>query len=293
MKKLLEETIKKVTGKDNEISSTEQLDKLHDLLMDLNHPVFGQTNEHHQPHYRGEQHYGWELKSGIYRNRYYNTQEANDITRKLVLAFESKAVSEYGIDFLRTDMHYEKFGREWDSLLLSQHCGIKTFLTDWTTDAHIALFFATEFSENPEIENSDAQLWLFFVPKTLEQSHSNYGNSPNFYNIDPYNFEKVMMINPPGISDNIKKLTPERNLCNQKGHLLILPSDRNDTPINELPECNELILRLKISAKNKEVLRNELKSNHNICGEMLIITDKVQNLQETVKNINNFITHNN
>jgi hypothetical protein len=289
MKKILEETIKKVTGKDYEISSTEQLDKLHDLLMDLNHPVFGQTNEHHQPHYRGEQYYGWDLKSGIYRNRYYNTQEANDITRKLVLAFESKVVSEYGNDFLRTDMHYEKFGREWDSLLLSQHCGIKTFLTDWTTEAHIALYFATEFSEDPKIENSDAQLWLFFVPESYIVSHTNYGNSPNFYNDHPYEVQQIRMINSPGILDNVLKLTPERNMCNQKGHLLILPSDKNNIPVNEFPECKGLIYKLKISYKNKIIIREKIKNVSKLLKENLMITNKVNGFSNLISQINNSI----
>ena len=151
------------------INSVEDAKLLHKKLIDFSLDLSLNGVADIMPHYRGEQDYKWDIRSGVFRNKMKDNTSENGkkLEQKLVKTFEEKIIEKFGEFIIRNVSIQGKYTKEWDLLFQAQHAGIKTTITDWSCDIERSLFFATELSKDKLIENSNGQLWWFTYPKSI------------------------------------------------------------------------------------------------------------------------------
>lgn len=249
---------KQIIGENLVLTSIEEVDELHEKYIALRAELFRRQIMEFMPHYRGEQFYGWELKNGIFRPplNLIDPLEAKQLEKAACLEFE-KEVIKGGTHILRDTYYYEKYGKEWDLLFQAQHGGVKTTITDWTAFIQSAAYFAVEYSENPDIEKADGQLWCMLTPIDFILAHTD-DNWKNFYNQDPLSIDQYYIINPSIHLDNLDNRLYEKRMHRQKGRFLISPANACNIDINKEPILEKYIMRFRIPYDKKESIRNAL-----------------------------------
>jgi FRG domain-containing protein len=203
--------------------------------------------------------------------------------------FENIILHNIGDTALRTVFNGQKYGKDWDLLFQAQHAGIKTTLTDWTNMITHALYFATEISDNTEIENSDSQVWCFMIAHDNIKTHNPFIiNAPenvySYYNLNPFQLENSIMINSPIHLDDINKRTFEYRMYKQKGSFFISPTSSCNIPINQQEYLSDFIFKYRIPAQNKMTIRKELELK-GITREELYV-DENYRIQSLINSIN-------
>ena len=212
------------------------------------------------PHYRGEQKFGWDILSGIFRPplEKLSSEQGKELEQMAVKEFEETIKTNIGENILRNIFNQEKFGKQWDLLFQAQHGGVKTTLTDWTGFIQTALFFATEFSENEEVENADAQLWCLMVSEQNIISDNNFFPKESMYNLDPFNIDNVYLINPSIYIDHVDERIFEYRMFKQGGRFLVMPNDVCNVPINKHDIFKDFLFRIRVPKEYKPSIRQTL-----------------------------------
>jgi len=212
------------------------------------------------PHYRGEQKNGWDIVSGIFRSPLdkLSNSEGKNLEKLAIIEFENIITTKIGDNILRTIFNHKTYGKDWDLLFQAQHGGIKTTLTDWTAYIINALYFATEFSSNKEIENADAQLWCLMVPEKNIISDSDFFIKKSIYEMNPYNLENFYLLNPSIFVDNVYERIFEYRMYKQSGRFLALPNDYCNIPINKNDMFKDILFQIRIPKEYKESIRQSL-----------------------------------
>lgn len=253
--KNLEEYLKETLDGEYLIRSLNDAYELRNHLINLKEFIGYDFN----PLFRGEQFYGWNIDSGVFRNtKAKSPSEGIELEKLAIEEFERVVRKEFGDKALRNIFNHKEFGREWDLLFQAQHAGVKTTLTDWTMVIEHALYFATEESKDIKIENSDAQLWCLMVSNDIVLNLGHDFPKKSIYKNDPFNLNQVYLINSAIYIDNIKDRIFESRLYKQQGKFITLPKTNCNIPVNEIPEFKGLMSRIRISQKSKEKIRNEL-----------------------------------
>ena len=244
-----------------EIKSLDEAFNLHDnLFIPFRIKLFESGLNGFMPHYRGEQKYGWDILPGVFRppNGKLTGEEGKQLEKLAVDEFENTIKCNIGNKILRDIFNHEKFGKEWDLLFQAQHGGVKTTLTDWTAFIQHALFFATEKSNNVEIENSDAQLWCLMVPERNIISENQFFPKESMYNLDPFNINDVYLINPSVFINNVEERIFEYRMFKQSGRFLTLPNSLCNIPINMSENFKDFLFRIRIPKECKQQIRQTL-----------------------------------
>ena len=253
--------------KNKEIPQTLQIKSLNDafnlhdnLFIPFRLALFQNGLNGFMPHYRGEQKYGWDILPGIFRPPLGNLtgEEGKQIEKLAISEFESTIKNCIGNKVLRSIFNYEEFGKEWDLLFQAQHGGVKTTLTDWTAFIQHALFFATEKSNNADIENSDARLWCLMVPEHNIISDNQFFPKESMYNLDPFNINDTYLINPSIFINNVEERIFEYRMFKQSGRFLSLPNATCNIPINKSERFKDFLFRIRVPAECKEQIRQAL-----------------------------------
>ncbi len=244
-----------------EIKSLDEAFDLHDnLFIPFRVKLFENGINGFMPHYRGEQKFGWDILSGVFRPPFdkLSSDEGKNLEKLAVTEFEETIKTKIGDKVLRNIFNHEKFGKEWDLLFQAQHGGVKTTLTDWTGFIQTALFFATEKSNNDEIENSDAQLWCLMVPEENIISDSQFFPKESMYNLDPFNIDNVYLINPSIYIDNVDERIFEYRMYKQGGRFLAMPNNVCNIPINKHGLFKDFLFHIRIPQAFKQSIRQTL-----------------------------------
>lgn len=244
-----------------EIKTLDEAFELHDkLFIPFRVKLFENGLNGFMPHYRGEQKYGWDILSGVFRPPFdkLNSEEGKQLEKLAIVEFENTIKNCIGDKILRNIFNHEKFGKEWDLLFQAQHGGVKTTLTDWTGFIQTALFFATEKSNVEEVENSDAQLWCLMVPEQNIISDSQFFPKESMYNLDPFNIDNVYLINPSIYIDNVDERIFEYRMYKQGGRFLAMPNDICNIPINKHDIFKDFLFHIRIPKEYKQQIRQTL-----------------------------------
>lgn len=283
-------TKNEVIGDNLIITSVEEAETFHDRFIKLRTELFLRQITDIMPHYRGEQNFGWDIRSGIFRPPMTITDPVigKTLERQAIDEFENVINQKVGKNVLRDVFNNEKHGKDWDLLFQAQHAGIKTTLTDWTAFIVSALYFATEESNVPEIENADGQIWCFIVPTVHILGHTTLP-SKNFYQMNPYEMKGTYLINPSSYLDNIQDRIFEYRMFRQKGRFLMCSNETCHIPVNNQPHIQQYLFRIRIPAEHKGAIRNELAERAVKRSEMYI--DENPDRQNLITEINTKIFH--
>jgi hypothetical protein len=267
-----------------EIKSIEDAEKLHRAFIDFRTHLFITYGYNTQPHYRGEQNYGWDIRSGLFRPPLaaLSSDEGKALESEGVAEFERVIKEQVGENVVRSIFNHMTFGRSWDLLFQAQHAGIRTSLTDWSADILAPLFFATEESSVEGIEINDAQLWWLMDPPYLMHGHSDGPES--FYEQNPFELENSMLINPASFMDNIKDRIFEYRMFKQKGRFFIPSKFQSNVPLNMQEELIPYLYRIRIPASCKKSIREEL-NERGLNREYLYVDERPER-QELIRQIN-------
>lgn len=288
-----EETFEKVKqdiiGEDLTITTALEADQLHEQFIKVRTELFLNYQTEIMPHYRGEQNFGWDIRSGIFRPPLIITDPkiGKDLEQKAIHEFEYVINEKVGAKTLRDLFYHEKHGKDWDLLFQAQHAGVKTTLTDWSADIISALFFATELSLDENIENSDGQLWCFLIPIINIKGHNDYPERNTFYNINPFEVTSTFLINPSSYISEIENRIFEYRMYRQKGRFVMSSNDTCHIPLNQQDELKKYILRARIPAEFKSSIRQEL-ANRRVNREIMYI-DETSIRQDLITDINTTI----
>lgn len=241
------------------ITSLEEVYKLHQKLCD----VRVKHGCQYTVHYRGEQCDEWDITSGIFRPdlKSMDVEQGKILEKKAILEFERVITEKIGDRALRNIYNKTLYGHDWDLLFQSQHAGIKTTLIDWTMQYPVALFFAVEKSPKPEIENAGAQFWCFMMPNEIHKNVQRGNNlDGNFFHLNPFEIDQFMMIDPSVYLDNLNERIFEYRMMRQLGKFWVQPRALTNVPFNQIPEFQNLLLRVRIPAESKARIRKELEN---------------------------------
>lgn len=222
--------------------------------------------------YRGQQDYDWPLNSNLARSFKSSNIDFYPLQQKVIDSFESRNIK-------RENIGKNAFSKEWDYLCQAQHAEIKTTLLDITTDIRKALFFATEKSKDPKIENSDAALWCIFMPKAKTKTEE------EVYNLNPLDLKENIAVYKPLLIDGIKNSDRilENRMYNQSGGFIAIKPDDIKNNIEDIDEFEGLIHRVLIPKEFKERIRNQLAIEC-ICRKKMYVeeTDEIRKIAAEV-----------
>jgi hypothetical protein len=278
-----------VVGKRCIITSVDEAERFHKLFIQVRSKFYQNTQLEIMPHYRGEQNYGWDIQSGIFRPPLNITDPAlaKQLEQQDIVEFENVITNKIGRHVLRDVFNKEKHGKDWDLLFQAQHAGIKTTLTDWSAEIITALYFATEESKNLNIENADGQLWAFLIPIPLIIGHNNRPVRRTFYDMNPFAMQQTYLINVSSYLDNIQDRIFEYRMFRQKGRFVMSANRYCHIPLNKQEYMNQFIFRLQIPHEYKKSIRTELAARGVIRENMYI--DETSAHQQLITDINDKI----
>jgi hypothetical protein len=242
------------------IDSVKDCEAIHDTMVGWDFKVMiGDLNA--MPHYRGEQKFGWDLATNLFRTKSLQGDNAKAIqaVKNGAAEFERVIISNFGNNALRTLFDNEKHGKDWDLLFQAQHASIKTCLLDWSPNVYAPLFFATEESKDADIEKSDAQFWVYMVPFDKIRSHNTFPVKDSFYEQDPYAIKEGAMINVSVLLDDLSQRAYETRIFHQKGRFYISSKDSIDIAMNKQPEVVHFLYRFTVPGECKASIRDELE----------------------------------
>lgn len=286
---VFEKTKQEIIGNNLTITSASDADNLHDLFIKLRTELFFRRIIEIMPHYRGEQNFGWDIRSGIYRPplKITDPKIGKELEQKAIQEFEKVIHEKVGVKTLRDLFNKEKHGKDWDLLFQAQHAGIKTTLTDWSAFIISALFFATEQSANENIEKADGQLWCFIIPTINILGHNDYPERNTFYDINPFDVKSTFLINPSSYISEIEERIFEYRMYRQKGRFVMASNDTCHIPLNQQDELQKFILKARIPSEFKPKIREEL-AKRGVTRETMYI-DETPSRQDLITEINNKI----
>lgn len=274
-------------GDDLIITTVMEADTIHRKFIKLRELLYCDIDV--VPYYRGEQKYGWDIQSGIFRSPLNITDPkiGKQLEEKAIQKFEIAINDKIGQKAFRKIYSREKYGKEWDLLFNAQHAGIKTTLTDWSDEILTALYFATEESKNRTIDNSAGQIWCFMVPDKYILGHNVYLQRDTFYDLNPFDMKQMYLICSPFYITDINHRIFEYRMFRQKGRFLILPNDSCHVPLNNNEEFKKFIFRIKIPAKLKKSIRKDLTAYNMTRKDMFIeekpdVHDLIAEINDTV-----------
>lgn len=281
-----EKTKQEIVGDNLTITSALEADQLHDLFIKLRTELFFREITEIMPHYRGEQNFGWDIRSGIFRPplKIADPKVGKDLEQKAIQEFEQVIHDKVGAKTLRDLFNKEKHGKDWDLLFQAQHAGVKTTLTDWSAFIISALYFATEQSPNADIENDDGQLWCFIIPTINILGHNDYPERNTFYDINPFDVKNTFLINPSSYISEIEERIFEYRMYRQKGRFVMASNDTCHIPLNQQDHLKKYIFRARIPAEFKQKIRDEL-ANRGVTRETMYI-DETPSRQDLITEIN-------
>ena len=210
------------------------------------------------PHYRGEQNFGWDILSGIFRpplSPDFTAKKARKIEKKGVELFQKKVIEKYGEELLFKH-NFKPFGKTWDLLFQAQHAGVKTTLIDFSTSSVASSFFMCESSD--EHDNSDGQLWGMLIPNEFIFNETSDYDNLIYPKSNPYQLNSSFICNVPTYLNDLEKKTYQFRLYIQHGRLFASQDSDLEIPLNKKEFWKNMMIRVKVKSEYKKTIFEEL-----------------------------------
>lgn len=245
--------------KDTEITSLDDLRKLHAELISIRVKLKLENSFDVMPHYRGEQNIGWDILPGIVRppfNEGYDENQARIIEERGIKLFIEEVSKNIGEEMLFPLNTKTQNSKEWDILFQAQHAGIKTNLIDITDRVELAGYFASESSL--EFDSVSGQVWCILVPTNKILNNSSIYDDSSYHDFDPYNLTDSFVCNVPTYIDTVKERVYQLRLFRQHGRLFASANKELTVPLNKRNSWENLILQVEIKPEAKKNILKEL-----------------------------------
>jgi len=178
--------------------------------------------------------------------------------------FKSYAIP-YVIDHLPTFPLPNGIPPYWHWLFLMRHYGVPTRLLDWSRDALVALFFATDPQDLSVCAGVDAAVWVL-NPVTLNKAFSfhNFVAPGYIPNVEEPEFN--LFFGPDSTLLNTNKpaaaIGPLNNarIIAQRGTFTVFPHRADITPLNQFPDASDYLFKICIASESFDLIRTQLES---------------------------------
>lgn len=268
-----------------EIKNLEDINNFHTELINVRTDLRFTVGIDVMPHYRGEQNYGWDILPGIIRPPYSNgvdLNKAKEIEKNGAEIFKKKVIENFG-DKQIFKHSVQPFGENWDILFQAQHAGVKTNLIDFSTSSVLSSFFMCEPSEKHE--NADGQFWGLLVPSDFIFNETSDYDKLVYPESNPFDLDKSFMCNVPTYIDDIDERTYQCRLFRQHGRLFASKNSDLEIPLNKKEFWKNMMFRVKVPAKVKKIIFEELtKIGIDRKSMMIIETEEAAKMIEEVNN---------
>lgn len=235
--------------------------------------------------YRGQGMEDWKLEPQLIRE----TKDINNIKKielELHSRFKSLIKSEHAqyISSTVSSGFGSLFEISWIELFQMQHLGFKTRLLDWSLGWEIALYFAVS---NPKYDGINGQFWIFFHSQDITHNHMEFLQraAPRYLNIDPYNVEDTMFLNPAFLSEEEDKiiLGAKRRLV-QSGRFSIQKHEDSILPLERQLKYQDCLIKMIVDGDSKSKIRKQLNSM-GINNEKIYVKS-IKKLDDEIRKIN-------
>ena len=243
---------------DFEINNLQDIRNLHDELIKINVELIKKFRFSVMPHYRGEQKYGWDIFPGIFRppfSKGIDLSRAREFEKQGAEIFKEKVIENFGKEQIFKHSK-EPYGENWDILFQAQHAGVKTNLIDLSTRSTLASFFMCEPSK--EYDNEDGQLWGLLVPLEFIYNETSDYDKFLYPELNPFDLDKSFVCNIPTYVDDIDERTYQFRLFRQHGRLFASSNSDLEIPLNKKEFWKNMIFRVRVPAKAKKIIFEEL-----------------------------------
>ena len=168
------------------------------------------------------------------------------------------------IDYLPTPPLPNGVESYWSWLFQMQHYGVPTRLLDWSRDALVALFFATNPEDSSLVRGIDAAVWVL-NPVTLNQAYNfNEFTQPGYIpNVEEAGFNRIfgpdsLPLTTPKPAAAIGPLNSSR-INAQRGVFTVFPHQKNLTPMEQFPDSSTFLVKICIATESFEDIQAQLR----------------------------------
>ena len=107
------------------------------------------------------------------------------------------------------------------------------------------------------------------------------------YNLDPFNIDKVYLMNPSIFIDNVSERIFEYRMAKQGGRFLVVPNNICNVPINKHDMFKDFLFHIKIPKEFKQSIRQSLTENGITRQQMYVDENPIHD--NLIREINNKI----
>lgn len=151
----------------------------------------------------------------------------------------------------------------WSWLFEMQHYGVPTRLLDWSRDALVALFFATN-PEDPSLKPGiDSVVWVL-NPVTLNEAFDfNPNVKPGYIpNVQESGFN--LQFGPNGVPTGPKPAAAigplnSTRIAAQRGVFTVFPLLKNLIPLEQFPDSSQYLFKICIASESVNNIQTELQ----------------------------------
>jgi len=183
---------------------------------------------------------------------------------EIVFLSKFKSLATPYIDCLPTPPLPNGVGSYWSWLSQIQHYGVPTRLLDWSRDALVALYFATNPEDpalNPDI---DSVVWIL-NPVTLNKVYNfnEFTEAGYIPNVEETGFNTIfepdsLPLSNPKPAAAIGPLNSSR-ITAQRGVFTVFPHQKNLIPLEQFSDSSTFLVKICIASENVSEIHTQLQ----------------------------------
>ncbi|HHW00960.1 MAG TPA: FRG domain-containing protein [Clostridiaceae bacterium] len=219
------------------------------------------ANQNCELWYRGQVQTGFQLMPSISRSI-----DGIQLNPELEIVFLSKfkSLATPYIDNLPTPPLPNGVESYWSWLFQMQHYGVPTRLLDWSRDALVALFFATNPEDHSLMPGIDSAVWVL-NPVTLNKAYNfnEFTQAGYIPNVEEAGFNTLfgpdsLPLSNPKPAAAIGPLNSSR-ITAQRGVFTVFPHQKNLIPLEQFSDSSTFLIKICIATESAEEIFAQLQ----------------------------------
>ena len=183
---------------------------------------------------------------------------------EIVFLSKFKSLATPYIDFLLTPLLPNGVEAYWSWLFQMQHYGVPTRLLDWSRDALVALYFATNPEDRSLTPGIDAAVWVL-NPVTLNKAYNfnEFTQAGYIPNVEEAGFNAIfgpdsLPLSNPKPAAAIGPLNSTRIVA-QRGVFTVFPHQKNLIPMEQFSDSSTFLVKICIASENFGEIQAQLQ----------------------------------